>query len=186
MSHITEVLESAAAGDPRATAELLPLVYDELRSLAAQKMAREALGNTLQPTALVHEVWLRLGADAPAHWQNRAHFFAAAAEAMRRILVDRARRRQAQRRGSGLEHVDLDEGEIVTPMDDERLLALHEALERFVAQDSTKAELVKLRYFAGLTLSQAAQVMNVSEATAKRWWTYARAWLFAELKSVRE
>ena len=144
-------------------------------------MAHEAAGHTLQPTALVHEAWLRLGADAQPHWENRAHFFAAAAEAMRRILVDRARRKQAQRRGAAAEHVELDGLEIAAPVKDEELLALNDALDRFAAKDPTKAELVKLRYFVGLTLEQAARILNISEPMAKRWWGYAKAWLYREL-----
>jgi RNA polymerase sigma factor (TIGR02999 family) len=147
-------------------------------------MARESAGHTLQPTALVHEAWLRLGADAQPHWQNRAHFFAAAAEAMRRILVDRARRKHAERRGAGAEHVELDALQIAGPVDDDQLLALNEALDRLAAVDPPKAELVKLRYFVGLTTEQAAKVMNVSEPTAKRWWAYAKAWLFREIQAT--
>jgi len=181
MSDVTEILAAARAGDSAAAERLFERVYAELRQIAAQKMAREAAGHTLQPTALVHEAWLRLGADAPPQWQNRAHFFAAAAEAMRRILVDRARRKQAQRRGEGAEHVGLDDLQIAGPVDDEQLLALNDALERFAALDAPKAELVKLRYFVGLTTEQAACVLNTSEPTAKRWWAYAKAWLFREL-----
>lgn len=181
MSDVTQILAAVRTGDDAAAARLFELVYAELRQVASQKMAREAAGHTLQPTALVHEAWLRLGADAQPHWQNRAHFFSAAAEAMRRILVDRARRKQAQRRGEGAEHLELDGIEIAGPVDDEQLLALNEALERFAALDASKAQLVKLRYFVGLTTEQAAAVLDISEPTAKRWWAYAKAWLFREM-----
>lgn len=186
MSDVTQILEAVRAGDDAAAERLFEIVYAELRQLAAQKMARESPGHTLQPTALVHEAWLRLGADAQPHWQNRAHFFSAAAEAMRRILVDRARRKRALRRGDGVEHVDLDvEGlHISAPVADDQLLALNEALDRFAAVEATKAELVKLRYFVGLTTEQAARVMNISEPTAKRWWAYAKAWLFREIQNL--
>lgn len=185
MSDVTQILEAVRAGDDKANERLFELVYAELKEVAAQKMAREPAGHTLQPTALVHEAWLRLGADAQPHWQNRAHFFGAAAEAMRRILVDRARRKQSQRRGDGAEHVELEELALVGPVDDELLLVLNEVLERFASIDVSKAELVKLRYFVGLTTEQAAQVMNISEPTAKRWWAYAKAWLFRECQKAR-
>jgi RNA polymerase sigma factor (TIGR02999 family) len=181
MSELTQVLSAVREGDERAATQLFELVYAELRQVAAHKMAREAAGHTLQPTALVHEAWLRLGADAQPHWENRAHFFGAAAEAMRRILVDRARRKQARRHGGGVEHLDAAEVPIAGPADDDQLLALNEALERLAATDGPKAELVKLRYFVGLKLEQAAEVMNISEPTAKRWWAYAKAWLFREM-----
>jgi RNA polymerase sigma factor (TIGR02999 family) len=179
MSDATHLLTRIQNGEPAAAGELLPLVYCELRQLAAAKMSREKPGQTLQPTALVHEAWLRLvDADGQAGFENRAHFFAAAAEAMRRILIDRARRKLAARHGAGQEHLDVDEIEIAAPVQsDDELLAVHEALARFAAEDSEKAEFVKLRYFIGLTLEQAAEVMGISESTAKRWWTYARAWL---------
>ena len=165
-----------------AAEELFPLVYEELRKLAAHKMALEAPGQTLQPTALVHEAWLRLGADAQPPWQNRGHFFAAAAEAMRRILVERARQRAALKRGGGAERVSLDELEIpMAAEDDERLLALDEALEKLVAQHPRHAELVKLRYFVGMTFEEAAFVLDISVRTAKAWWAYARAWLKVEI-----
>lgn len=165
--------------------ELLPLVYDELRKLAAHKMAHESPGQTLQATALVHEAWLRLG-GAERGWNNRTHFFAAAAEAMRRILIDNARRKKAVRHGGNVERVMLDpeSPELAAPMDDDQLLALNEALERLVAHDARKAELVKLRFFAGLTLPEAAMVLGLSMPTAKRHWAYARAWLYREIKSA--
>ena len=184
MSDVTQILTAVRAGDDAAATRLFELVYAELRQVAAQKMSHESAGHTLQPTALVHEAWLRLGADAQPHWQNRAHFFAAAAEAMRRILVERARRKLAQRRGAGAEHVELDGLQIAGPVDDEQLLALNDALDRFAAVDAPKAELVKLRYFVGLTTEQAAKVMNISEPTAKRWWAYAKAWLFREMQTA--
>ena len=163
--------------------ELLPLVYEELRKIAAHKMAQEAPGQTLQPTALVHEAWLRLGADAQPEWQNRAHFFAAAAEAMRRILVERARRRTALKRGGGANAVSLDAIEIpIVSPDDERLLAVDEALEEFAAIQPRKAELVKLRFFTGMTFEEAASVLGIAVPTAKEWWAYARAWLAVQIK----
>jgi RNA polymerase sigma factor (TIGR02999 family) len=151
--------------------------------MAAHKMSIEPRGHTLQPTALVHEAWLKL-VDAPSQsWQNRAHFFGAAAEAMRRILIARARRKQTQRRGSGAAHVHVDELEIAGPAPDEQLLALDEALNRFAQHEPQQAELVKLRYFVGLTIEEAAGVLGISEATAKRWWAYARAWLYNEINA---
>lgn len=183
VSDVTRILTAIEQGDAKSTDELLPLVYNELRRMAAHKMASEPAGHTLQPTALVHEAWLKL-VDAPAQsWQNRAHFFGAAAEAMRRILIDRARRKSRQRRGSGAEHVDLDELEIASPAPDDQLLALNDALDRFAALEPQQAELVKLRYFVGLKIEEAAEVLGISEATAKRWWAYAKAWLFQELQS---
>ena len=163
-------------GDPKAAAELLPIVYEELRGLAAQKMANEAAGHTLQPTALVHEAWMRLGgSDAPT-FQNRAHFFGAAAEAMRRILIEHARRRLAAKRGAGVEVVDLDGLEISSPLaDDDQLLAVNEALEKFARVDKRKAELVKLRYFVDLNFEEAAAALGIAVQTAKQWWAYARS-----------
>ena len=183
VSDFTVILQQIERGDTQAANRLLPLVYDELRRLAAQKMAGENPGQTLQATALVHEAWLRLGGDQQAAWQNRAHFFAAAAEAMRRILIDNARRKRAERHGGQLERVDFDLNglELAAQMDDDQLLALHEALEKFATHDAAKAELVKLRFFAGLTLVEAAQTLGYSEPTAKRHWAYARAWLYREI-----
>ena len=163
--------------------ELWPLVYQELRRLATHKMAQEAPGQTLQPTALVHEAWLRLGADGQPPWRNRAHFFAAAAEAMRQILVERARRRTALKRGGGVTPFSLDEVEIpMAVADDEMLLAVDEALEQFAACDPRKAELVKLRYFTGMSFEEAASVLGVAVPTAKKWWAYGRAWLAVALR----
>jgi RNA polymerase sigma factor (TIGR02999 family) len=182
MSDVTCILTAIEQGDAGATDKLLPLVYQELRRLAAHKMANEPPGHTLQPTALVHEAWLKL-VDSPSQsWQNRAHFFGAAAEAMRRILIARARRKQAQRRGAGAPHLDLDELEIASPAPDDQILFLNEALDRFAALEPRQAELVKLRYFVGLKIEDAAEVLGISEATAKRWWAYARAWLFNEIQ----
>lgn len=183
VSEVTRILDSIAQGDPKAGEKLLPLVYDELRRLAAHKMAAEAPGHTLQPTELVHEAWMRLSAGEEPHWANRAHFFGAAAEAMRRILVDRARRRIAWKRGSGAERVSLDEMEIPPVVaDDERLLAVDEVLDKLAALHPRKAELVKLRYFTGMTFEEAASVLGIAVPTAKEWWAYARAWLAVELR----
>ncbi len=182
MPDVTQLLNAIHAGNPRAVAELLPLVYDELRQLASAKMARESAGHTLQPTALVHEAWLRLGGDAPS-FQNRAHFFGAAAEAMRRILIERARRRLAAKRGGGTAPVELGEIEIPSPVtDDDQLLAVNEALEKFAVLDPRKAELVKLRYFVGMSFDEAATALGIAVPTAKQWWAYARAWLTVELR----
>jgi len=178
-------LERVEHGDPKAAAELLPIVYEELRRLAARKMANEAAGHTLQATALVHEAWMRLGgSDAPT-FQNRAHFFGAAAEAMRRILIEHARRRLAAKRGAGVEVVDLDGLEVSSPLeDDDHLLAVNEALEKFAAVDERKAELVKLRYFVGLNFEEAAAALGIAVPTAKQWWAYARAWLTVEMRAT--
>ena len=183
MKDVTRILTAIEEGRAGSTDELLPAVYQELRRIAARRMAAERPGHTLQPTALVHEAWLQL-VDTPAQtWQNRAHFFGAAAEAMRRILIASARRKLTQRRGAGAAHVDADEIEIAAPVPDEQLLALDDALERFTALEPKQAELVKLRYFTGLTIEQAAEVLDISPATAKRWWAFARAWLFHEIQS---
>ena len=184
MSEITLVLAGLKRGEDGSADELLRLVYTELRRIAAWKMANESAAHTLQPTALVHEAWLRLTAAEGGNWQNRAHFFGAAAEAMRRILIDRARRRNALRRGGKQERVDLEECDVasVTLPEDARLLALDEALQKFAAEDPEKAELIRLRYFAGLTIEQAAETLGISKATAKRWWSFGRAWLYDEMK----
>jgi RNA polymerase sigma factor (TIGR02999 family) len=182
------MLQQIEQGDPAAADRLLPLVYDELRQLAAKKMARENPGQTLQATALVHEAWLRLGGDQQVAWRNRTHFYAAAANAMRRILIDNARRKQALRHGGQAERVDFnpDSLELAVGMDDEQLLALHEALDALSLHDSVKAELVKLRFFTGLTLADAAKILEISEPTAKRYWAYARAWLYREITKNSE
>jgi len=186
VSDVTRILDRVHQGDPQAAAELLPLVYDELRRLAAHKMSAESLAQTLQPTALVHEAWLRLaGNDGQAQFQNRAHFFGAAAEAMRRILIERARRRLAAKRGAGAERLELDELEIAAPVaDDEALLALNEALEKYAAVGARKAELVKLRYFVGMNYEEAAAALDIAVPTAKQWWAYARAWLAVEMRGA--
>ncbi|MBK8477877.1 MAG: RNA polymerase subunit sigma [Opitutaceae bacterium] len=180
---ITLMLLAAGKGDPGAADRLMLAVYGELRTLAAAKVAGERNNVTLQPTALVHEAWLRLGGDQPSAWQNRAHFFAAAAEAMRRILIDRARKRGRQRRGGGLRPLALDViDEPAAEREDEHLLAVDEALGRLAAEDANRAELVKLRFFVGLTLLESAAVLGISESTAKRWWAFSRAWLLRELR----
>jgi RNA polymerase sigma factor (TIGR02999 family) len=175
------MLAAIERGDHHAAEELLPLVYHELRNLAAGRMANEAANHTLQPTALVHEAWLRLVGSDQRTWQNRAHFFGAAAEAMRRILIESARRKQAQRRGGGQQALDVQEVDPPIAAPDDELLAINDALEKFAAVDPQKAELVKLRYFVGLSFDECAEVLAISVPTAKRWWAYARAWLFAEM-----
>ena len=183
MSDVTQVLSAMGRSDGQSAEEFLPLVYDELRKLAAARMAREAPGHTLQPTALVHEAWLRLSGDAgPAHFDNRGHFFAAAAEAMRRILLDSARRKEAKKRGGGLQRVNLDDVDVAAKADDTTLLRLDEALEKLAKEDPPSAELVKMRFFAGLTTEQAAAVLGISERTARRYWVFARASLHHELQ----
>jgi RNA polymerase sigma factor (TIGR02999 family) len=179
MNEVTQILSSIEAGDPHAAAQLLPLVYDELRKLAAQKLAQEKPGQTLQATALVHEAYLRLvGKEKDQHWDSRGHFFAAAAEAMRRILIENVRRKKSQKHGGQAEHVPLDQIEIALPPPDDDLLALDDALTRLAAERPEVAELVKLRFFAGLTMDDAATALGVSPATAYRQWNYAQAWLF--------
>ncbi|MDO8597069.1 MAG: ECF-type sigma factor, partial [Sulfuricaulis sp.] len=170
-----------SAGDPRAAAELLPLVYDELRRLAAHRLAGERNNHTLQPTALVHEVWLKIAGADERTWNGRQHFFAAAAEAMRRILIDRVRRRQAAKRGAGAGGLDADEVDIPAPAPDDQLLAVNEALAKFATVDARKAELVKLRYFAGFTFEETSEALGIAVPTAKQWWAYARAWLRVEI-----
>ena len=183
MSEVTQILSAIERGDPHAANQLLPLVYDELRQLAAQKLAHETPGQTLQPTALVHEAYLRLvGEGAGPHWDSHGHFFAAAAEAMRRILVENARRKQAVKRGGNRARADLDMNQVAVPEVREDLLALDEALDRLAAADPEAARLVQLRYFAGLTLAEAAQVLGVSPRTTDRLWAYARAWLLQSLE----
>jgi RNA polymerase sigma factor (TIGR02999 family) len=182
MNDITRILSAIDQGDAKAADELLPLVYGELRKLAAHKMSNESPNQTLQPTALVHEAWLRLTGNENAQWNGRSHFFAAAAEAMRRILIDNARRKLAKRHGGGQQRVDLGDQDIAATADDDQLLAINEALDKLAAQDKPKAQLVKLRFFVGLTIEQAAEVLGISEATAKRHWTFARAWLYREIE----
>jgi RNA polymerase sigma factor (TIGR02999 family) len=182
MSDVTRILNAIERGDAKATDELLPLVYEELRLLAAQKLSHELPGQTLQATALVHEAYLRLVGDEPQSWENRGHFFAAAAEAMRRILIENARRKKRLKHSDGRERVDLVEVDIASDKAVDDLLALDEALVKLTREDAVKAQLVQLRYFAGLTLEQAAEVLAISRATACRYWSYVQAWLFHEIR----
>ena len=183
MDAITQVLNAIEQGDPSAAEQLLPLVYDELRKLAAQKLGQEKPGHTLQATALVHEAYLRLvGADQVGHWDGRGHFFAAAAESMRCILVDQARRRQAAKRGGLHKRVEMPESGLAAPMPDDELLALHEALEQLASIDSAAADLVRLRFFAGLKTTEAAEALGISVRSAHDLWAYARSWLRRETK----
>ena len=179
---VTQVLEAIGAGDEQAAEKLLPLVYEELRRLAAARMAREAPGQTLQPTALVHEAWLKLVGSGRQHWESRRHFFSAAAEAMRHILIDRARKRQCERHGGGQQRVDIAEVEVAAPVEDETLLALNEAIDELEKLDPAKAEVVKLKFFVGLSEREAAELLGVSERTIERRWAYAQAWLFERLE----
>lgn len=181
MDDITQILQTADAADPKVAEKLLPLVYDELRRLAAAKMANERPGQTLQATALVHEAYLRLVGNGAHSWQNRRHFFGAAAEAMRHILVDRARRKAAVRHGGEMTRLNLDEVLVAAEATDENVVRVNDALEKLAARDREAAELVKLRFFAGFTSAEAAELLGLSERTAKRTWAYARAWLFKEL-----
>jgi RNA polymerase sigma factor (TIGR02999 family) len=184
MADVTHILSAIEQGDPHAAEQLLPLVYEELRKVAAHKLAQEKPGQTLDPTALVHEAFLRLiGSGAAPAWECRAHFFAAAAEAMRRILIDNARRKRRPKHGGDLKRHDVAEVPLAAPQPSADLLALDEALTRLAAKDRTKAALVELRYFAGLTLEEAARVLGISPATADRYWAYARAWLHQEITS---
>jgi RNA polymerase sigma factor (TIGR02999 family) len=183
VSDVTRILEALAQGDCASADELLPLVYQDLRKLAALKMAGQAPGHTLQPTALVHEAWLRLAGNQPGQFAGRAHFYAAAAEAMRHILIDSARRKRAARRGGGQVRVDIEDVQIASLADDHELLAVHDVLDKLAAEDPQKAELTKLRYFVGLTFEEAAEVLGISVATAKRHWAYARAFLYEEIQA---
>ncbi len=182
MNELTHILQSFDRSDPHASEQLLPLVYDELRKLAAARMALERPGQTLQPTALVHEAYLRLLGSEGQSWNGRGHFFAAAAEAMRRILVENARRKQRSKHGGGLERLDLDGIDVAATADDEQLLAVNEALDKLAAFDPVSAELIKLRFFVGMPNVQAAEILGLSERTAKRTWAYARGWLYEELR----
>jgi RNA polymerase sigma factor (TIGR02999 family) len=188
LSDVTRILDSIEHGDPKAADELLPLVYGELRKLAASKMANESPNQTLQPTALVHEAWQRLVGNQNPQFANRAHFFSAAAEAMRRILIDKSRRKHALRHGGGQQRVDMDGAleAVAAPCDEEELLAVHEALDKLALQNKSEAELVKLRYFVGMTLEEAAAALDISARTADNYWAHARAWLFREIKSQRQ
>ncbi|MCU0915893.1 MAG: sigma-70 family RNA polymerase sigma factor [Planctomycetes bacterium] len=181
MSDVTRILNALERGDAQATDKLLPLVYEELRLLAAQRLAHEKPGQTLQATALVHEAYLRLIGDEPQTWNSRGHFFAAAAEAMRRILVENARHKRCRKHGSGLRKVDLDHAEVMAEELPENVIALDEALARLSQEDPLAAELVKMRYFAGLTLPQTAEALGISPRTADRCWAYAKAWLYHEI-----
>jgi RNA polymerase sigma factor (TIGR02999 family) len=182
MSEVTRILSAIEQGNPRAAEQLLPLVYDELRKLAAERMAQEKPGQTLQATALVHEAYLRLvDTEKAQHWNGRGHFFAAAAEAMRRILVEGARKRGRLKRGGDRQRLDLDALQLSVPEAADELLALDEALTEFAQKHPDKAQLVKLRYFAGLTVAEAAEALGISTSTADRHWTYARAWLYRRI-----
>ena len=183
VSEVTRMLEAVAQGDPKAAEELLPLVYNELRKLAAHKMAGEAPGQTLQPTALVHEAWLRLVGSEEARFANRAHFISAAAEAMRRILIERARSKHRLRRGGDWQRVDLELVTVASDDPDETVLAVHEALDQLAARDPLKAQIVKLRYFVGMSHQEIATALGLAEPTVRRHWAYARSWLYAELKA---
>ncbi len=182
MSDVTQLLNAIDGGDPQAAEQLLPLVYEELRKLAAARMAQEKPGQTLQATALVHEAWLRLaGAEEQRAWNGRGHFFGAAAEAMRRILVDRARQKLSLKRGAGAERINLDDLEVAAAADDDTLLAVDEAMAKLAKEDPDSAEFIKLRFFVGLTNEEAAQALGIPERTARRHWSFARAWLHREL-----
>ena len=185
MTDVTRILNAIDKGDAKAANELLPLVYEELRRLAAHKMSQEPPGQTLEATALVHEAYIRLVGSNSHGWNSRTHFFSAAAEAMRKILIDNARRKQRLKRGGGQNRVDLENAEIAAAEPSTDILALDEALSKLAKKDPVKAELVKLRYFGGLTIEQAAGMLGISITTAKRHWTYARAWLFRELTSEK-
>jgi len=182
MSDVTQLLSAIDAGDSNAADQLLPLVYEELRKLAAHRMAQEQPGQTLQPTALVHEAWLRLVGDESARFEGRGHFFAAAAEAMRRILIDRARQKLSLKRGARAERVNLDELEVAVAADDETLLLVDEAMAKLAKEDPDSAQFIKLRFFAGLTNEEAAQALGIPERTARRHWSFARAWLYREIR----
>ena len=182
MSDATLILAAVERGDPKAAAQLLALVYDELRRLAAFKMAQQDPGQTLQPTALVHEAWLRLVGSQNPTFNDRTHFFRAAAEAMRHILIDRARRKQTQRHGGGYQRVDFTGFDLAAPAADDQLLAVHEALDKLALKHPKQAELVKLRYFAGMTNEEVSQVMGISISTAKNYWTFSRVWLLNEIE----
>jgi RNA polymerase sigma factor (TIGR02999 family) len=187
MNEVTRILSAVEQGDPHAANQLLPLVYDELRRLAAQKLAHEASGQTLQATALVHEAYLRMvDAEKAQHWDSRGHFFAAAAQAMQRILVENARRKRRIKHGGQFERVEIELADLPTRMPPEELIALDEALGELQRQDPVKAKLVTLRYFGGMTIEQASAVLGISRVTAHRYWTYARAWLHQRIRGERE
>jgi len=181
MGDVTLILQAIGKGEEKASEELLPLVYDELRRLAAARMARESAGHTLQPTALVHEAWLRLVGDGDRSWQNRAHFFGAAAEAMRRILIERARRKSRVKRGSGQAPINIDDLQLAAPTPDEKILLVDEALKRLEAEDPKIARIVMLKFFGGMTNQEAAKAMGVTERTVLNHWAYAKAWLLRDI-----
>ena len=183
MSDATLLLNAVGQGDPQSSEKLLELVYEELRRLAISKMAREAPGQTLQPTALVHEAWLRLVGTKNPKFENRAHFFAAAAEAMRRILIDRARKKLTQRHGDGFERVELDGQYLAAPETDQQLIAVNEVLDKFAREFPLQAEVVKLRYYVGMTNEETAEVLGISLSTTKNYWMFARTWIFHEIKN---
>ena len=182
MTELTQILKAVERGEENSSERLLPLVYDELRRLAAAKMSRESANQTLQPTALVHEAWLRLTPPGEVRWQNRGHFFAAAAEAMRRILIERARRKARLKHGGGQEHVDIQEMELADTTPDEKVLLIDEALERLQAEDPEKGRIVVMKFFGGLTNGEIAESLNVTERTVERHWAFAKAWLFSVIR----
>lgn len=184
MNEVTRWLGAIQQGDPKAADELLPLIYEELRKLAAHKMAQQPPGQTLQATALVHEAYLKLVASERPNWDSRGHFFAAAAEAMRHILVDNARRKQRAKHGGNQQRLDVDVIEIAAHDDDDKLLQVHEALDKLALEDAVKAEVVKLHYFVGLTHAESAQVLNISEKTVRRYWNFARVWLYQSIQAA--
>jgi RNA polymerase sigma factor (TIGR02999 family) len=183
MSEITQVLQAIGRGEGRASEELLPLVYEELRRLAAARMAQEQPGQTLQATAIVHEAWLRLVGDGERTWQNRAHFFGAAAEAMRRILIENARRKSALKRGGGLARVDIESLDLAAAAPDDKILLINEALEKLQMEDPEKARIVVMKFFGGLTNQEVAEALSVTERTIERQWAFAKAWMFQAIKS---
>jgi len=185
MSDITRILQDLSRGQSHASEELLPLVYEELRKLAAARMAQESSGHTLQPTALVHEAWLRLAGDSQRQWQNRAHFFGAAAEAMRRILIENARRKSRLKRGGDQVRVDIDDLDLAATTPDDRVLLIDEALEQFKTEDPERAKIVLLKFFGGLTNQEVAESMDVNERTVERQWAFAKAWLYEKIKNQR-
>lgn len=185
VSDVTRILESIQHGDPKAADELLPLVYAELRKLATYKMAHNAAGHTLQPTALVHEVWMRLVGSQNPTFENRAHFFAAAAEAMRHLLIDNARRKLARRHGGGLQRVDIEYVDIALPVEEDHLLAVNDALDRLASSRPIQAQVVKLRFFVGMTAAESAEVLGLSERTVKQYWSHAKTWLYHEIQSKK-
>ena len=186
MSDVTRILVAIEQGDAKAADELLPLVYEELRRLAAHKMSQEPPGQTLQATALVHEAYIRLIGAENQNWSGRGHFFAAAAESMRRILIENARRKQRRKRGGDRQRIDMDDGEVTIEGPSTDIIALDEALSKLTKEDRTVAELVKLRYFAGLNLGQAANILGISQRSADRYWAYARAWLYQEITKAEK